>query len=151
MESKIAKFLLSILNSVNSCSNFPSFFIVMTHNSPVSFRLIHFLLWIKGPNKSPNFRLSNVLWWKFAKFLMSFLKAQVSFFSNFASIPSNITSLYFFSLNILSFGQNQLIIKCKFFRFSNALMKICQIPHVIFQTTSQFFFKFYITLQYHER
>ena len=30
-------------------------------------------------------------------------------------------------------------------------MKICQIPHVIFQAKSQFFFKFCITLQCHER
>ena len=29
-------------------------------------------------------------------------------------------------------------------------MKICQIAHVIFQTTSQFSFKFYMTLQCHE-
>ena len=29
-------------------------------------------------------------------------------------------------------------------------MKICQIAHVIFQTTSQFFFQFYVTLQCHE-
>ena len=34
--------------------------------------------------------------------------------------------------------------------FSSVLMKICQIPHVIFQTTSQFFFKFCMTLQCHE-
>ena len=34
--------------------------------------------------------------------------------------------------------------------FSSVLMKICQIAHVIFQTTSQFFFKFYMTLQCHE-
>ena len=40
---------------VSSFSNFPSFFIITTHNSPVNFMLIHFLLWIKGPNKSPNF------------------------------------------------------------------------------------------------
>ena len=30
-------------------------------------------------------------------------------------------------------------------------MKIHQIPHVIIETTSQFFFKFCITLQCHER
>ena len=29
-------------------------------------------------------------------------------------------------------------------------MKICQIAHVIFQTTSQFFCQFYVTLQCHE-
>ena len=34
--------------------------------------------------------LWNVLWWKFAKFFMSFLKAQVSFPSNVASIFSAI-------------------------------------------------------------
>ena len=32
-----------------------------------------------------------------------------------------------------------------------ALAKMCPIPHVIFQTTSQFFFKFSITLPCHER
>ena len=31
--------------------------------------------------------------------------------------------------------------------FPSVLVKICQIPHVIFQTTSQFFFKFYMTVK----
>ena len=31
------------------------FFIVITHNSPVNFKLIHFLLVVKLPHKSPNF------------------------------------------------------------------------------------------------
>ena len=34
---------------------------------------------------------------------------------------------------------------------SSVLIKICQIRHVIFPTTSQFFFKFWMTLQCHER
>ena len=59
----------------------------------MNFKLIHFLLGIKVPHKSPNF-------------------------------------------------ESQL---------SSALVKICQIPHVIFQTTSQFFFEFCITLWCHER
>ena len=43
--SKFVKFFMSILNwHVNSSSSFASFFIVMTHNSPVNFKLIHFLL-----------------------------------------------------------------------------------------------------------
>ena len=47
--SKFIKLLKSILKwQVNSSSNFESFFIVMTHNSPVDFELILFLLWIKG-------------------------------------------------------------------------------------------------------
>ena len=54
--SKFVKFLMSILKQhVNSSSNFASFFIVMTHNSCVNFKLIRFLLWIKVFYKSPNF------------------------------------------------------------------------------------------------
>ena len=36
------------------------------------------------------------------------------------------------------------------FRILNGLEKIHQISHVIFETKSQFFFKFWITLQCHE-
>ena len=48
---------------VNSFSNFASFFFVITHNSPVNFKLIHLLLGIKVPHKSPNFesQLSSAL------------------------------------------------------------------------------------------
>ena len=45
--SKFVKFFMSILKrQVNSSSNFASFFIVVTHNSSVAFKLILFLLWI---------------------------------------------------------------------------------------------------------
>ena len=67
---------------------FASFFIVITHNSPVNFKLINVLLGIKVHHKSPN-------------------------------------------------CDSQLL---------RALVKICQIPQVIFQTTIQLFFKFCITL-----
>ena len=54
---KICQILKSILNwQFNSCISFESLFIVMTHNSLVNLKLTHFLLWIKGPNKSPNFQ-----------------------------------------------------------------------------------------------
>ena len=62
----------------------------MTQNSHVNFELIHFLLLIKGRIKVPIFSLPNMLWWKCAKFLMSFLKAHVIFPSNFASVFSSI-------------------------------------------------------------
>ena len=42
-------------------------------------------------------------------------------------------------------------LKEKFLRLPSALVKICHIPHVIFQTTSQFFLRFYVTLQCHEK
>ena len=55
-ESKFFKFLMSILKwQVNSSSNFALFFIVMTHNSSVNFKVIPFLLWTKGSHQSPNF------------------------------------------------------------------------------------------------
>ena len=41
-------------------------------------------------------------------------------------------------------------IKCKFLRFSSAPVKICQIPHVNFELTSQFLFKFCIILHCHD-
>ena len=56
--------------------------------STVNFKLIHFLLWII-PSKS-QFGDFKVLWLKFPKFLISFLKVQVSFRLNFASIFSAI-------------------------------------------------------------
>ena len=39
----------------------------------------------------------------------------------------------------------------RIFRLSTARVKILQIPHVIFQTKSQFFFKVWITFQCRER
>ena len=62
------------------------------------------------------------------------------------SIQSNILKITTPFLNLI-----RLSLRCKFLRFSNALMKICQNPHIIFQTTSEFFLKFYMTLQCHER
>ena len=49
------------------------------------------------------------LWWKFAKFLMSFSKPQVSFSSKFAycSVSWKITPLYFCSSNIIYFGRKE--------------------------------------------
>ena len=40
--------------------------------------------------------------------------------------------------------------KCKFSDFSTAQVKVYQIPHVIFQIKSQFFFKVWISFQCHE-
>ena len=124
----------------------------MTQNSPVNFKLIHFVLWIKGSHQSLNFRLSNMLWWKFAKFLMSFLKAQVSFPSDVASIFSAIkqNSPIFFLAQRLCTLFKRSSWKCKFLIFSSAQVKIRQIPHVIFETTSKFSFRCCINIQFHQ-
>ena len=75
---------------------------------------------------------------------MSFLKVQASFPSNFASMFNTIKhncSVLFKARKFYTLVKSSSL-KCKFLRFLNALVKICQI-HVIFQITSQFFFKFY--------
>ena len=48
------------------------------------------------------------------------------------------------------FGQKDPI-KVPILTFPSALMKICQISHVIFQATIQFFYKFCMTLYCHKR
>ena len=162
----------------------------------------YFLKWnrcfsacVKLPNSSCHF-------WKHKSVFLQFLHQY--------SVSSNVTPLYFFSSNIIYFGQKQpitlqiceifeclgqnllnsssqfwadksipfqildhssmslhitslcVLSSCIFyFRWKHpikvpiltlffALVKICQIPHVIFQTTNQLFFKFCITLQCHE-
>ena len=45
---------------------------------------MHFLLWTKESHENTNFDTFKWIWWKFAKFLMSFSKPQVSFSWNFA-------------------------------------------------------------------
>ena len=58
--SKFIKFLMPVLKwQVNSSSNFASFFIAMTHNFSVDFKLRFFLLWIKGSHQHANFETFN--------------------------------------------------------------------------------------------
>ena len=148
---KFVKFLMSILNwHFDSSSNFASFFNVLTENSPVNFKLIHFLLLIKWFYQSSNLNWTR---WKFAKFLMTCLKAQVSFPSNVASIFSaikqNFLILFLKQRSCTLFKRNP--VKCKFLGFLSAQVKIRQIPHVNFELKSQFFFKFCIILHCHDR
>ena len=62
-----------------------------------------------------------------------------------SSLSWHITSLWILSSHFSYFGLKDPI-NMPILRLSIALVKICHIPHVIFQTTSQFFFKFCITL-----
>ena len=71
--------------------------------------------------------------WKFDKFACHFWKNKSVLLQilHQSSVLSNITPLYFFSSNIIYFGQRGLL-KSKFLRFSSARFKIPQIPHVNF-------------------
>ena len=136
---------MSILEwQVNSISNFASFFIVLTHNSPQIFKLIHFLLCIKGSNESPNFENFLALV-KICQIphVVSQTTSQLSFkFLHQTLLSWNKAPLYPFRSNIIYFGQKQPI-KCKFLRLSSSRVKIHQILYVNFETTSKFLFRFY--------
>ena len=87
---------------------------------------------------------------KFNKFLMPFMKAQVIFSSNFASIFSIIVhnpSVIFHLKNytLWSKGAHE----SANFETLECWVKIRQISHIIFASTSQFFFKFRIILQWY--
>ena len=61
-------------------------------------------------------------------------------------VPSKITPLYFLSSQTLYTLVKSSPLKCKCFRLLSAQVKMYWIPHVSFELTSQFLFKFYIIL-----
>ena len=127
--------VVSILRrQVNSSSNFESLFIVMIHNSPVNFKLIHFLLWIKESHKSLNFETSECSG-KTLPNSLRHLPNQKSVFLQILlhfSLSWNITPLYFFSSNIIYFVQKEPIkaqifetFKCSGKNLSNFSFQFC--------------------------
>ena len=94
----------SILKQVSSSSSFVPFFIVMTHNSSVSFKLIH-----QGSHQSSNFDT-------FESSGENLLNSSCHFPSNksvflqilhHSSMSWKITPLYFFSSNNIYFAQKE--------------------------------------------
>ena len=117
LDSTFAKFFVSVLKwQVTSFSNFALFFIVMTRNFIVIFKVIHFILWIKRSYKSPNFdsfrwsaeNLLNI-WCHFSNSKLVFLQIL-----HHSWMYLKITHLHFFSSNITDFGHTKLI-KTHFF------------------------------------
>ena len=152
LELQIIKFLLSVLKwQVNSFSNLALFFIVMTHDFPVNFKVILFLIWTIGPHQSPNFDTFKCSGENLPNFSSLFSNHKSVFLQNLhiSSVSWKITPLYFCSSNNTYFDHKEPIMKHKFFRLSSAQVKICEVPHVNFKTTSQFFFNFCIILHCH--
>ena len=142
---------MSILNwRVNSSSNVASFFFVMTHNSPVNFKLIHFLLWIKGPNKSPNFETCVCSGENVPNCSCHFPNHKSLFLQilRHSLVSWNITPLYVLAQTLYTLVKSSPL-KCKIFRLLSTRVKIRPIPYVNFETTSQILFKFFIILQCH--
>ena len=143
---------MKILRQVNSSSNFASSFIVMTHNSSVNIKLIHFLLWIKGSHESLNFETFECSGKSFPNSSCHFPNHKSVFVQilQHSSVSWNITLLVFLAQTLYTLFK-KIPLKFKFLRLSSTLVKICHIPHITFPTTSQFFFRFCINLQCHQR
>ena len=106
---------------------------------------MHFLLWTKVSLENTNADIFKVFWWKFAKFLMSFSKPQVSFSSNFdSSVSWNMLLCTFLGQTLYTLHKRDWS-KCKLFRLFSAQIKIHEIL-VIFETKNKFLFKFCTTL-----
>ena len=143
---------MSILKQqVNSSFNLASFFIAMTNNSPVNFKLVPFLRWIKESHQSPNFETFKCSGENFPNFSCQFWKQNLVFLQilHQYSVPSNITPLYFFSSNITYFRQRQPI-KVKMFEIFEYSDQNFQILHDNFELTSKFLFNFCIILHCHD-
>ena len=137
---------------VNSSSNFALFFIVMTHNSSANFKVMPFLLLTKGSHQSPNFDTFKCSGENSPNFSSFFSNHKSVFLQNLhiSSVSWKITPLYFCSSNNTYFDHKEPIMKHKSFRLSSAQVKICEVPHVNFKTTSQFLFNFCFILHGHD-
>ena len=141
LESKFVKLLMPILNwEVNSSSIIASFFILMTHNSLVNFKLKYFQLWTKESHQSPHFETYKCSGENLPNSLCYFPNQKLVFLQILHHSPVlwKITPLHFFRSNITRRDQS----KCKFLRLLSPRIKIHQIL-VIFETTNQFSFKFF--------
>ena len=81
----------------------------MTHNYPVNFKLVHFLLWINGSHQSPNFETFECSRENVPYFSCHFWKHNSVFLQSFyqSSVPSNIAPLYFITSNIIFCSHRQ--------------------------------------------
>ena len=109
---KSCQIVMSILKrKINSSSNFASFFIFMIHNSSVNFKLIHFVLWIKGSHQGPNFETFECSGKSLPNSSRHFPNHKSVFLQTLhhSSVSWNITLVYFCSSNIIYFVQKESI------------------------------------------
>ena len=94
---------VNLEQQVNYSSNFASFFIVIIHYSSVNFKLINFLLWIKGCYQSPNFNFKYSVK-NFRNYLCHFPnhKSVLHFASLFSVMRDNSCKLFQLKFYLLS-------------------------------------------------
>ena len=132
---------MSVLKcQVNSSSNVSLFFIVMTHNSSVSYKVIPFLLWTKGFHQSPNFDTFKCSGENLPSFSSIFSNHKSVFLQNLhnSAVSWKIIPLYFCSSNNIYFGLKEPI-KTNFLdfrvlgsKFVKFLMSILKLVSAIF-------------------
>ena len=124
--SNFVKFMSVLKWKVSSSSIFVSFFIAMTHNTSVNFKVIPFLLWTKGSHQSPNFNTFKCSGENLPNFSSLFSNHKSVFLQNLhiSSVSWKITPLYFCSSNNIYFGHKEPIKKI-FLDFSSARVKFC--------------------------
>ena len=116
LRSNFVKFMSILKRQVSSSSIFVSFFIIMTHNSTVNLKLIHFLLWRKGSYQSSNFDTFKCSGENLQSSSCHFPSNKSVFLQilHHSSISWKITPLYFFSSKNTYFAQKESI-KMKIF------------------------------------
>ena len=110
---------MSILKrQVSYVSSFATFFIVMTYNISVNFKLILFLLWIKGSHQSPNFETFECSGGNLPNSSYHFQNQKLVFLRilRHCSGSWKISPMYFFRSNVIYFAQKESI-KMKFGKF----------------------------------
>ena len=155
LESKFVKFVMSVLKwKVNSSSNFALFFIVMTHNSYINFKVIPFLLWTKGSHQSSNFDTFKFSGENLPNFSGLFSNHSSVFLQNLhnSSVSWKITLLYFWKSNNIYFGHKEPIKKILFRLFEcsgQILWSSCQFL-IIRQVSSSSIFGSFFTVMTHK-
>ena len=110
LRSKFVKFPMPILKwQVSSSSIFVSFFIVMTHNSSINFKVINFLLWAKVSYQSSNFDTFECSGENLSNCSCNFASNKSVFLQilHHYSMLWEITPLYFFSSNNIYFAEKE--------------------------------------------
>ena len=148
---KICQIVVSILKrQVNYSLKFASFFIATIRNSSRNFKLIDFLLWIKGYRQNTDFEIFECSGKSWPNSSSHFPNHKLVFLQSLhhSSVSWNITPLDFLA-NILHTLVRRSALKCKILRLLSDRVKFCQIPHVKFKTL--FLFKFCIILHRHDK
>ena len=135
---KLTKYLMSFFKpQVSFHLNFASLSSVMTHNSSEIFWLKHYMLWTERAHQCTIFQI-------FGCSNESLLNSSCYFWNRKARVYSNFASLFSVKPLCIFLAQTSYTLtkkthRSKIFRLLSTWVKIHQIPHVIFGTTSQFF------------